>query len=120
MSDLKLAPIESRFAGLIWDNEPLTSGELVQLAARELEWKKSTTYTVLKRLCERGLFQNENGVVTSLIGREELRARQSEEFVNETFQGSLPAFVAAFGARRKLSKKEIAQLEQLIEEMKEG
>ncbi len=120
MPEYKLAPIESRFADLIWQNEPLPSSQLVKLAWENLEWKKSTTYTVLKRLCERGIFQNQNGTVTSLISREEFQSAQSEEFVNETFHGSLPAFLAAFGARKKLSQKEIAQLESIIRQMKEG
>ena len=120
MPEYKLAPIESRFAELIWKNEPLASSQLVKLAQEELGWKKSTTYTVLKRLCERGIFQNQNSTVTSLIGREEFQSLQSEEFVNETFNGSLPAFLAAFGARKKLSEKEITQLESMIREMREG
>ena len=85
MADLRLGPVESRFAELIWDGEPISSTELVHLAERELEWKKSTTYTVLKRLCEKGIFQNEGGVVTSRLSREEYAARQSEQFVEETF-----------------------------------
>lgn len=120
MAEMKLAPVESRFADLIWQNEPLPSSQLVKLAEQTLEWKKSTTYTVLKRLCERGIFQNENGTVTSLISKEEFQSRQSEDFVNETFGGSLPAFLAAFGARKKLSAKEITQLESIIRDMREG
>lgn len=114
MSDLKMGTIESRFADMIWAAEPVESGDLVKLAAQELEWKKSTTYTVLKRLCQRGLFQNADGVVTSLVSREEYYARQSEKFVEDTFAGSLPAFLAAFTARKKLSEKEIAELQALI------
>ena len=120
MAEIKLAPVESRFADLIWQNEPPPSSQLVKLAEENLEWKKSTTYTVLKRLCERGIFQNENGTVTSLISKEEFQSMQSEEFVNETFGGSLPAFLAAFGSRKKLSQKEITQLESIIREMREG
>lgn len=120
MGDKKLAPIESRFADIIWQNEPLTSKQLVILAEETLGWKKSTTYTVLKRLCERGIFQNQNGTVTSLLTKADLQGIQSEEFVNETFQGSLPAFLAAFGSRKKLSQKEISQIEHMIQEMKEG
>lgn len=118
MSDLHLGEVEARFAAIIWENEPVPSGELVKLAKEKLEWKKSTTYTVLKRLCERGIFQNENGVVTSLLSQEEFSARQSEQFVNETFEGSLPAFVAAFGSRKKISDKEADELKQLIEKMR--
>lgn len=115
MADLRLGPVESHFAELIWDGEPISSTELVHLAQRELDWKKSTTYTVLKRLCEKGIFQNEGGIVTSRLSREEYAARQSEQFVEETFSGSLPAFLAAFTRRKKLSEEEIDQLQQLIE-----
>lgn len=118
MSDLRLGEVEARFANIIWQNEPVPSGELVKLAKAQLDWKKSTTYTVLKRLCERGIFQNEGGIVTALLSREEFSARQSEEFVNETFEGSLPAFVAAFGSRKKLSDRELSQLEELIQKMR--
>ena len=116
MSEFKLGAVESRFADIIWQNEPLTSGGLVKLCREELDWKKSTTYTVLKKLCERGIFQNQDGRVISLISREEFYARQSEQFVEETFDGSLPAFLAAFTTRKKLSEKEIAQLQRLIDE----
>ena len=116
MAQYKLGEVESAFAALIWDNEPLTSGQLVELCSDRLDWKKSTTYTVLRRLCQRGLFQNEGGTVTSLIGREEFAARQSEEFVDQAFDGSLPKFLAAFTSRKKLSRDEIEQLQRLIDE----
>ncbi len=118
MDDIKLGAIEARFADLIWQQEPVGSGELVKLCQQELGWKKPTTYTVLRRLCERGLFQNENSVVTSCISREEFYARQSEKFVEETFDGSLPAFLAAFGTRKKLSAGEIDELQALIDRMR--
>ncbi len=117
MDDTRLGAIEARFADLIWKNEPIHSGDLVKLCQQELAWKKPTTYTVLRRLCERGLFQNENSVVTSCISREEFYARQSEKFVEETFDGSLPA-LAAFGSRKKLSEGEIDQLQHLIDQMR--
>ena len=120
MADLRLGPVESRFAELIWDGELISSTELVHLAERELEWKKSTTYTVLKRLCEKGIFQNEGGVVTSRLSREEYAARQSEQFVEETFSGSLPAFLTAFTRRKKLTEEEIDQLQRLIERNRRG
>lgn len=120
MADLRLGPVESRFAELIWDGEPISSTELVHLAERELEWKKSTTYTVLKRLCEKGIFQNEGGVVTSRLSREEYAARQSEQFVEETFSGSLPAFLTAFTRRKKLTEEEIDQLQRLVERNRRG
>ena len=120
MDDTKLGVIESRFADLIWAHEPLTSGELVKLCQEELTWKKSTTYTVLKKLCDRGLFRNDGGTVTAAVSREEFHARQRERFVEETFDGSLPAFLAAFTSRKKLTREEIRQLQKLIDESREG
>ena len=116
MSELTMGAIESRFAEMIWQREPVTSPELVKLAAQELDWKKSTTYTVLRRLCERGIFQNNDGVVTSLISKQEFYAVKSEQFVEETFSGSLPAFLAAFTTRKKLSDAEINELQELIDQ----
>jgi len=104
MDDLHLGAVEARFADLIWKYEPLSSRALVALCGEELGWKKSTTYTVLKRLCDKGIFQNENGTVTSRMTKEEYAAAQSEKFVEDTFGGSLPAFLAAFTKRKKLSK----------------
>lgn len=116
MSQYKLGEIEASFAALIWENEPLTSAKLVELCGERLSWKKSTTYTVLRRLCQRGIFKNEGGVVTSLIPREEFATLQSQEFVDETFDGSLPRFLAAFTRRKKLSPEEIDQLQRLIDQ----
>ena len=116
MGEMKLGVIETRFAELIWKNEPISSGELVKLCQAELKWKKSTTYTVLKKLCERGIFQNEQGCVTSLISADEFYALQSEQFVEETFEGSLPRFLAAFSRRKKLNADEIEELQRLIDE----
>ena len=116
MSELRMGAIESRFADMIWENEPIPSPELVKLAERGLSWKKSTTYTVLKRLCERGIFRNQGGIVTSLISRRDFYAVQSEKFVEETFSGSLPAFLAAFTTRKKLSQEEIDELQALIDQ----
>ncbi|MBR2473361.1 MAG: BlaI/MecI/CopY family transcriptional regulator [Clostridia bacterium] len=118
MHDTKLGVVETHFADLIWNNEPISSGELVKLCEKELNWKKSTTYTILRRLCERGIFQNINGVVTSLISKDEFNAAQSEKFVEETFNGSLPKFLAAFSTRKKLSDSEIEELKRLIDEMR--
>ena len=118
MTQYKLGAVEAAFADLIWDNEPLSSSRLVELCADKLDWKKSTTYTVLRRLCQKGIFQNEGGVVTSLIGREEFAARQSEEFVEQAFDGSLPKFLAAFASRKRLSGEEIEQLQRLIDEQR--
>ena len=118
MAVYKLGAVEARFAELIWENEPLPSNRLAKLAELELGWKKSTTYTILKRLCERGLFQNEGGQVSSLVSREEFQAAQSEQFVEEAFGGSQPAFVAAFGSRRRLTDSELDELERLVESMR--
>jgi len=118
MVEVKLGEIEARFADIIWQNEPLHSRVLAELAEKELSWKKSTTYTILKRLCERGIFQNNSGTVTSLISKEEFHALQSEKFVDETFDGSLPAFLAAFGSRKKLTDEEIRELTKVIEAMR--
>ncbi len=118
--ETKLGTVETRFAELIWENEPIASGELVKLCEKELQWKKPTTYTVLRKLCERGLFHNQEGKVTSCVSRQEFYARQSESFVEETFKGSLPAFLAAFTTRKPLSKTDIAELRRMIDEYKEG
>ena len=115
MEEIRLGLVESRFADIIWEQEPLTSRELVKLCLEKLEWKKSTTYTVLKKLCERGIFQNQDGTVTSLISRQDFYAMQSEKFVEDTFAGSLPAFLAAFTKRKTLSADEIAQIRAMIE-----
>ena len=120
MEDIRLGLVESKFAGLIWANEPLHSRELVKLCESELNWKKPTTYTVLRKLCERGLFRNENGMVSSVISKEEFYAMQSEKFVEDTFEGSLPAFLAAFTTRTALSPAEIAEIRRLIDGCGEG
>ena len=115
MEEMKLGAVESRFADLIWDNEPLSSGELVKLSETELGWKKSTTYTVLKKLCARGIFQNEKGTVTSLMSKQEFTSLKSEKFVEDTFDGSLPRFIAAFTKRKKLSEKDIEEIRRMID-----
>lgn len=116
MAEYRLGAIERKFAELIWRHEPLSSGQLVKLCREELNWKKSTTYTVLRRLCERGIFQNQDSVVTSLLTEQEFDARQSEQFVEDAFDGSLPKFLAAFTRQKKLTEQEIRELEQLIRE----
>ncbi len=120
MDDIRLGVVEASFANIIWDNEPLSSGELVKKCEELLEWKKSTTYTVLKKLCDRGIFKNEKSIVTSIISKEEYYAIQSENFVEETFDGSLPAFIAAFAKRKKLSNEELMELRKMIDEYGEG
>ena len=118
MSDLRMGPAETRFAEIIWANEPIASGVLSRKAEEALNWKKTTSFTVLKRLCERGIFQNQNGIVTSMISKEEFFARHSEQYVEDTFGGSLPAFMAAFSTRKKLTDKEIEEMKSLIEKMR--
>ena len=119
MGDMRLGVIESRFADIIWKKEPIATGELVKECEKELSWKRTTTYTVLKRLSERGIFQNVDGVVSSLISKEEFYSLQSEQFVEETFEGSLPAFFAAFTARKSLSKEEIQRIREMIDAYEE-
>ena len=118
MGDFKLAETEKKFVELIWQNEPLPSGELVSLCEKELSWKKSTTYTVLRRLCQKGILQNEDSMVSSLVNKMEYMARCSEELVEDTFDGSLPQFVAAFMSRKKLSEKQIKEIQSLIDNYK--
>ena len=120
MDDLKLGVVESKFADIIWQNEPLHSRELVKLCETQLHWKKPTTYTVLRKLCERGIFQNVDGMVSSVISRKDFYAMQSEKFVEETFEGSLPAFLAAFTTRKALTAQEIAQIRSMIDGIEEG
>ena len=120
MIDFELGEVQARFADLVWANEPIGSGELVKLCQTELNWKKPTTYTVLRKLCEKGIFQNENGAVTSLISREDFYSAKSEQFVEETFQGSLPAFVAAFMSRKALSDEEANEIQRMIDAYRRG
>lgn len=119
MEEMRLGVVESRFADIIWQNEPISSGELVKKCESELTWKKSTTYTVLKKLCERGIFQNEKGIVTSLVSKDDFYSMQSEKFVDDTFDGSLPAFIAAFTKRKSLSKGEMAEIRRMIDSFEE-
>ena len=115
MAEIQLGAVEARFADIIWEREPVTSGELIKLAAEKLTWKRTTTHTVLHRLCEKGLFQNNGGTVTSLLSRQEFYARHSKKYVDETFAGSLPAFLAAFTREKKLTAEEIAEIRALID-----
>lgn len=119
MADLQMGVIESRFADIIWQNEPLSSTELAKRSEQELKWKKTTSYTVLKRLCDKGIFQNNKGTVTSVISRKEFYSMQSEKFVEETFDGSLPAFLTAFTARKNLTPEEVAHLRRMVQEYEE-
>ena len=119
MKSFGLGEAERRFAELIWQNAPLSSTALVKKAEDALGWKKSTTYTVLKRLCDKGLFQNEGGTVRVLMTKEAFDSTQSEQFVEETFSGSLPAFLAAFTAKKKLTRREVEALQKLIDDYEE-
>lgn len=116
MQELSLGEIESRFADMIWENEPVKTSDLLKLCADAFGWKRSTTYTVLKRLENKGLFENQNGTVVSLLTRDDFYSKQSEQYVEQSFGGSLPAFLAAFTSGKKLSDKEIAELKQIIED----
>ena len=116
MKEYKLSQSEAKFAEIIWHQEPIGSGELVKLCEKEMKWKKSTTYTVLKNLCEKGIFQNQNAVVTSLINKNEFDASQSRRFVEDTFGGSLPKFLTAFISGKKLSNRQAEELKKLIDE----
>ena len=118
MESLKLCESDYRFMCVIWDNEPLASGKLVELCASGLGWKKSTTYTTLKKLCEKGFAKDENTVVTAVVKKEKVVAYASDHFIKQTFGGSLPQFLAAFLSGRKISEEEAEELKKLIDEHK--
>ena len=121
MIDIELGAVQERFADIVWAHEPIGSGELVKLCEKELSWKKPTTYTVLRKLCEKGLLKNENGIVSSLISKEAFYAAKSGQIVEDSYQGSLPAFVAAFISQKKLTKKEADEIQAMIDAFrKEG
>ena len=115
MIESGLGLIESKFADIIWENEPVSSSSVVKMAEKELGWKKSTTFTVLRRLCEKGIFTNNKGTVTSLISKQDFYSMQSEKFVEDTFGGSLPAFIAAFTKRKALSQEELLEIRRMID-----
>lgn len=115
MAEIQLGVIEARFADMIWEHEPVTSSKLVKLAAEAFTWKRTTTHTVLKRLCDKGLFENNNGTVTSLISRSQFYSLQSRKFVEDTFDGSLPAFIAAFTKNKALTPEEAAEIRKMID-----
>lgn len=116
MAEIQLGAIEARFADMIWEREPVRSSELVKMAADTLQWKRTTTHTVLKRLCDKGLFENNKGMVTCLITRQQFYSIQSRKFVDDSFDGSLPAFVAAFTKDRTLTPEEVAEIRRIIDE----
>ena len=118
MNEVRLGAIESKFADIVWEKAPLSTAELIKICEAEFTWKRTTTYTVLKRLSERGIFKNDNGTVTVLISKDEFHSMQSEKVVKESFGGSLPAFIAAFTSRQNLSEDEISEIKSIIENMK--
>ncbi|MDE5597611.1 MAG: BlaI/MecI/CopY family transcriptional regulator [Lachnospiraceae bacterium] len=120
MEPYKLGEMEQRFADMIWEQAPIASGALAKLCEEAFGWKRTTSYTMLKRLCERGIFANQGGTVTILMTKEEFQAAQGEQFLNENFNGSLPQFLLAFSRRKKLSGQEVEELKKLIEEYEEG
>ena len=119
METPKIFESEYRFCLILWEHEPISSGKLVQLAKEALGWSKATTYTVIRRLSERGVLKNENTMVSSLISKEETQKSRLEEMVEETFEGSMPAFIAAFSKSKRLSREEVEQLRQLIDSYEE-
>ena len=117
--DIQLGAIEARYADMIWEQEPVTSSELVKLTAVEFNWKRTTAHNVLRRLIDKGLFKNENGLVTAVISREEFYSRQSRQYVEDSFAGSLPAFIAAFTQNSKLTQEEAEEIRRMIDEAEE-
>ncbi len=120
MSEIELGAVQERFADIVWEHEPIGSGDLVRLCEKELHWKKPTTYTVLRRLCEKGLLKNEDGVVSSRVSREEFYSAKSEQIIQDSFQGSLPAFVAAFISRNRLTAGEAEEIRSMIDAFRKG
>ena len=120
MAELQMGMVESKFADIIWRTAPVTSSQLVKLGEAEMGWKRTTVHTVLRRLCDKGLFQNDGGLVTVKMSREEVYARQSRQYVDDSFHGSLPAFIAAFTQGRRLTEEERDELRRMIDEAGEG
>ena len=118
MKDFELGAIQERFADIVWAHEPIGSGELAKVCEKELNWKRPTTYTVLRKLCEKGLLQNKNGIVTSLISREEFYSAKSEQIIEDSYRGSLPAFVASFISRKNISAEEADEIQKMIDAFK--
>ncbi|MBP5661438.1 MAG: BlaI/MecI/CopY family transcriptional regulator, partial [Lachnospiraceae bacterium] len=120
MPDFELGAVQERFADIVWAHEPVASGDLVKICEKELGWKKPTTYTVLRKLCEKGLLQNLDGIVSSLVSKEDFYSAKSEQVVTESYNGSLPAFIAAFTSRNKLSAAEADEIQRMIDEFRKG
>jgi predicted transcriptional regulator len=121
MPDFELGAVQERFADIVWANEPIPSGELVKICEKELGWKKPTTYTVLRKLCEKKVLRNVDGTVSSLVSKEDFYSAKSDQVVRESYSGSLPAFVAAFISKNELTAKEADEIQRMIDEFrKEG
>ena len=120
MNTPKIHESEYRFCLIMWEHQPVTAVELVRLCQEQLGWKRTTTYTVIKRLGERGILQNEDGLVTSLVSKEAAQAREINELVEEKFQGSLPAFIAAFTRRQDISNEELDEVQRMIDRIRNG
>lgn len=116
--NIELGAIQERFADIIWEHEPVASGELVRICEKELNWKKPTMYTVLRKLCEKGIFLNQNGIVTSLVSREDFYAVKSAQIIEESYQGSLPSFIAAFISRQNITDEEADRIQEMIDSYK--
>lgn len=119
MNELKLGAVDAKFADIVWSNEPISTAKLIKKCESQLNWKRTTTYSVLKKFCSNGIFKLENSVVIALVSKEELHSRQSKKFVDEVFGGSLPSFIAAFTKKKKLTKAEIERIQKMIDEAKE-
>ena len=118
MKDFELGAIQERFADIVWAHEPIASGDLAKICEKELGWKRPTTYTVLRKLCEKGLLQNKDGIVTSLVPREEFYSAKSEQIIEDSYSGSLPAFVASFISRKTISAEEADEIQKMIDSFK--
>ena len=118
MAEIELGIVQERFADIVWENEPIGSGDLVKICEEALNWKKPTTYTVLRKLCEKGLLKNNNGIVTSIISRNEFYSARSEQIIDESFKGSLPAFIASFISKKALTAEEAEEIQKMIDTFK--
>ena len=118
MKDFELGTVQERFADIVWAHEPIASGELAKICEKELNWKRPTTYTVLRKLCEKGLLQNRDGIVTSLVSREEFYSAKSEQIIEDSYRGSLPAFIAAFISKKNISAEEADEIQKMINAFK--
>ncbi|MBQ1476928.1 MAG: BlaI/MecI/CopY family transcriptional regulator [Erysipelotrichaceae bacterium] len=120
MKDLELGAVQERFADIVWAHEPIASGDLAKVCEKELNWKRPTTYTVLRKLCKKGVLQNKDGIVTSLLSREDFYSSKSEQIIEESYSGSLPSFIAAFISKKKISAEEAEEIQKMIDAFKQG